>query len=190
MDESQGVEVLVFELDSFERGTIFLNYSITTGVFSWTIKVFYVADNFMTFLNLGQAPSDSLIEFEKDGSTLADTKHDNHGACAFCFGRNLEDNSYLRGTDYHATEQNRMPGVPDESLIRVEVDAAARTMVFCAAGKVMEHGVSGLRMPLHLGVSSHCNSGGGGAFASISFLRLGRATPFPPGFVKFHKVTS
>lgn len=162
----------------YSLATIFLNTTITQGVFRWTVKPGYNPHLRKSDFYLGAAPADLLRRCECMGlGTL-------NGSASFFFWRRLNHlentlRSLLWGIrwgphGYEASHQLETP-VPDNSLVSIEADSAARTLCFFVNGQKVPRAVSDMCFPLHFGMSGSCNV----FFISLSFRRLPSVTPSP-----------
>lgn len=143
--------------------TIFVENIIITGIFRWTVKIFYGANG---SFRLGAAPPQlvPLCDAERLGDFV-------HGTCAFQFWRS--DFFTVKAGLVGVRDIGEISTVVAEgSLVAVEVDVEGRTLSFFVGEKKVPHVLSVLRFPVHLGLTASYFA----SFASVAFRRLRTAT--------------
>lgn len=164
-------EQCTFSNESTVR-TIFLSTKITKGVFRWNVRISYGSkkSNNDSYFYMGVASYDLL---EK----CADGLLNGVGTCSFLFERDHDGslNLSLRGVVEPPDAAGNSGGttVPDNSVVSVEADVAARTLSFFAGEKKASDVISYIPVPFHFGMSGYADQ----SFVSLSLLRLAVSTP-------------
>lgn len=163
---------------------IFLNKTISHGVYRWTIKICYGESEETPDIWIGVAPKECLDrriaigdpDYEIDGGYFDGScsirtwaaKYDH--SCGCCLSSVGNDMSRV-GHEVKIPEYKW--GIPDGSVVSAEVDATARTLSFYVGKERIPHVITDIITPLRLGMCS-CNNAD---FTSLLFRRLPAPTP-------------
>lgn len=170
--------------------TIFLDREISKGVYQWTARIKYSSpDN--SCLRIGVAPTDLLSKCDNYALGMLG-KTCCFSMAQFTVCRETVPRSSvvikrltLDGAEEYDYESKSRMAVDDNSLVTVEVDVDASTLVFSINGRELPTGIGGVYAPLHLGISGL----GRPSFASVCFLRL-RSPTQPKLCRRFYKCKS
>lgn len=170
-----------FTCDCNDYQSVFLDKSISTGIFRWTVQIKYTDGGKYSCLLIGALPTFILKNFCTEpwvDSPWVD----------YLFVRKPFHNWSFRfckeGLREESTSTDKLPelidishkcNVPDDSLVSLESDLDAHNLSLFVGGNKTRQCFSGVHGPLTFGLSG-CN---GPSFLSVSFLRLPRATPAP-----------
>lgn len=156
----------------FDDRSVFLDRSLSEGIFRWTIQIHFGVVTEMTFF-LGCAPSAVLSCFNErciGGSTVL-------GSCSLVVYRGY-DGGGSRLSSVDDWDNNDIPTsegqVTDNSVVAIEADTISRTLTFFVDRKKMAYGISNTAVPLHMGMSRWRGQPG---FTSLSFRRVPAPTP-------------
>lgn len=154
----------------FDNRTVFLDTQITEGIFNWTVKIEYAREG-----SSGLYPGIALTSLLGycDGRFLGTM----NGTCCLRIDKWFphEYKTVLRGVDGDRDLSDTETMVPDRSLVTVEADLTAGTLVFFVNGHKVPCGVSRLVGPLHFGISGLGNP----SFTSLLLRRQLRPTRSP-----------
>lgn len=160
-------------LDQHFLRTTFLDSEITDGIFRWTLKINRGAEN-TSECYLGAAPCGLISMYDVLGISEG----------SFSFDMEKYEDGMLRS--YFCGVRSELidceTPVPDISLVAVEVDTTAKTIVYSVNGKIVPHALSNIPAPLYLGITGYSPL----SFTSVSFRRLSCANPLTGNCI-FHR---
>lgn len=165
----------------------FVNKVIYEGVWRWTVQILYPKEKpEKTFsFSLGIAPSDHVLVYRSHRSACLEVSRKTHGLLLTDKRPGTEDpRQALVGPNTEYTYLSNGVGVPDRSLISVEVDMSLRRLFFFINGRMVPSGFIGFYQPISFGgsvdrTSSHPS------LASISLCRV-PVSAAPSTFLQSH----
>lgn len=143
--------------------TLFLDKKISEGIYRWTISVKYKEK--FSFFYFGAAHCECACK-------LPFSSLDVPGSCSFKFWEEDGLFSGLRGIDSFRRIPENETKVESGSEAAVEADTITQTLSFFVQKKRVPHAISGVNLPMYLGVSTMYRP----SFTSLSFYRLPSAT--------------
>lgn len=160
--------------DNFKA--IFLNLTIRTGIYRWSVKLIY--RNHFSNISFGTTSehdvNECMVAYLGSGRTQD---------CGIKFFNTTE--TYYRielfGTIFQLNESQRQRRIITGSTVSIEVNCATRTMFFFVNEKKLPFCVTSVVIPLRFGISTY----GGFLYESMRLYHLPLPTPSPVRCVRF-----